>query len=92
MFGPGEVVIPLCLLFIAVRHCPPRWAIGCGVLDAGALRVLPVRGDVTPSSDAMGLEVIALLLVGLVAGLAGHLRSLDYRRAVAVTESRRGEQ
>jgi signal transduction histidine kinase len=90
--GPAEIMILLSLLFIAVRHCPPRWAVGCGALDAGALLVLPLRADVLVSSDVLGLEVIGLLLVGLVAGLAGYLRSLDYRRTVAVSESRRGER
>ncbi|MFF7790334.1 histidine kinase [Streptomyces sp. NPDC007991] len=90
--GPGEIMILLTLLFIAVRHCPPRWVVVCGVLDAGALLTLPVRGDVTLSSDVMGLEIIGLLLVGLVAGLAGYLRSMDYRRTVAVTETRRSER
>ncbi|WP_425245799.1 sensor histidine kinase [Streptomyces sp. NEAU-NA10] len=92
VLGPGEVVILLCLLFIAVRHCPPPWAVLCGVLDAGALLVLPVRGDVTLSSDVLGLEMIGLLLVGLVAGLAGYLRSMDYRRTVAVSDTRRSER
>ncbi|MFK0288595.1 sensor histidine kinase [Streptomyces sp. NPDC090499] len=92
VLGPGEMMILLCLLFIAVRHCPSRWAVVCGVLDAGALLTLPVRGDVTLSSDLTGLEMIGLLLVGLVAGLAGYLRSMDYRRTVAVSETRRGER
>ncbi|MCF1599125.1 sensor histidine kinase [Streptomyces muensis] len=92
VFGPGEVLILLCLLFVAVRHCPPRAAVVCGILDAGALLVLPVRGDVTLSDDVLGLETIGLLLVGLVAGLAGYLRSLDYRRTVAVSETRRAER
>ncbi|WP_189262483.1 sensor histidine kinase [Streptomyces fuscichromogenes] len=92
VFGPGEILLLLTLLFIAVRQCPPRWAVVCGVLDAGALLALPVRGDVTFSSDLLGLEMIGLVLVGLVAGLAGYLRSLDYRRAVAVSETRRDER
>ncbi|GHH09800.1 sensor histidine kinase [Streptomyces lanatus] len=92
VFGPGEIMILLSLLFIAVRHCPSPWALVCGVLDAVALLTLPVRGDVTLSSDLMGLEMIGLLLVGLVGGLAGYLRSMDYRRTVAVSETRRGER
>ncbi|MGQ4390457.1 sensor histidine kinase [Streptomyces sp. SAS_270] len=92
VFGPGEIMILLCLLFIAVRHCPPRWAVVCGGLDTGALLILPVRGDLTLSSDVMGLEMIGLLLAGLIAGLAGYLRSMDYRRTVAVSETRRSER
>ncbi|MEU1166798.1 histidine kinase [Streptomyces sp. NPDC005921] len=92
VFGPGEIVILLTLLFIAVRHCSPRWALVCGVLDAAALLSLPVRGDVKLSSDLLGLQMIGLLLVGLVAGLAGYLRSMDYRRTVAVADTRRQER
>ncbi|MEU1573457.1 histidine kinase [Streptomyces collinus] len=92
VFGPGEIMILLSLLFISVRHCPPRWAVVCGALDAGALLILPVRDDVMLSSDVMGLQMIGLLLVGLVAGLAGYLRSMDYRRTVAVADTRRQER
>ncbi|MDX3800591.1 sensor histidine kinase [Streptomyces sp. AK04-3B] len=92
VFGPGEIVILLSLLFIAVRHCPPRWALVCGALDAGALFILPVRRDMTLSSDVLGLDMIGLLLVGLIAGLAASLRSMDYRRTVAVSETRRSER
>ncbi|MGW0758551.1 sensor histidine kinase [Streptomyces sp. NPDC002814] len=92
MLGPGEILTLLCLLFIAVRHCPPRWAVVCGTLDAGALLILPVRGDAALSSDVQGMQVIGLLLIGLVAGFAGYLRSLDYRRTVAVSDTRRSER
>ncbi|NEA98917.1 sensor histidine kinase [Streptomyces sp. SID13726] len=92
VLGPGEVIVLLCLLFIAVRHCPPRWAMVCGVLDAVALLLTPMRGDVSLEEDVLGLEVVGLLLIGLVAGLAGYLRSLDYRRTVAVSETRRSER
>lgn len=90
--GPGEIMILLCLLFVAVRHCPPRWAVVCGVLDAGALLILPARGDVSLGGDVLGVEMIGLLLIGLVSGLAGYLRSMDYRRTVAVIETRRSER
>ncbi|WP_210569728.1 sensor histidine kinase [Streptomyces sp. GESEQ-4] len=92
MLGPGEILTLLCLLFIAVRHCPPRWAVVCGTLDAGALLILPVRGDAALSSEVQGMQVIGLLLIGLVAGFAGYLRSLDYRRTVAVSDTRRSER
>jgi hypothetical protein len=35
---------------------------------------------------------VTVLLVGLTAGLAAYLRSLDYRRTVAVSETRRAER
>ncbi|GHE05947.1 sensor histidine kinase [Streptomyces alanosinicus] len=91
-FGPGEVAALLCLLFIAVRHCPPRRAAGCALLDVTALLVTPLRMSPRVPEDTFGFIAAGLLLVGLVAGLAGHLRSLDYRRAVAVGETRRAER
>ncbi|MFE9646291.1 sensor histidine kinase [Streptomyces sp. NPDC006365] len=93
VFGPGEITIMLCLLFIAVRHCPPRWAVVCGTLDAVAGLALPV--GYSPSlqdEDTLGYLVIGLLLIGLVGLLAGYLRSLDFRRTVAVAETRRDER
>ncbi|MEU6252732.1 histidine kinase [Streptomyces sp. NPDC047043] len=93
LFGPGEATILLCLLFVAVRHCTPRWAVACGVLDGVALLLLPVRSSHSlQDGGALGLMVGGLVLAGLVAGLAAYLRSLDYRRTVAVTETRREER
>ena len=46
----------------------------------------------TLSSDVLGLEMIGLLLVGLIAGLAASLRSADDRRNVAISETRRSER
>jgi signal transduction histidine kinase len=92
-FGPGEIVVLLSLLFVAVRHCPPRWAVVCGALDAGALLATPSRYWGSPQSDeALAFALIGLVLVGLTAGLAAHLRSLDYRRTVAVADTRREER
>ncbi|MGW7165622.1 sensor histidine kinase [Streptomyces sp. NPDC054884] len=94
-FGPGELVILLCLLFVAVRHCPPRWLLACGGLDALAFLATPCR-QFWPlwSQDGAGLAyvVVGLVLVLLVAGLAAYLRSLDYRRTVAVEDTRREER
>ncbi|WP_167345794.1 histidine kinase dimerization/phosphoacceptor domain-containing protein [Streptomyces roseochromogenus] len=42
--------------------------------------------------DTFGLIAVGLFLIGVVAGLAGCLRSLDHRRAVAVGETRRAER
>ncbi|GAB2978435.1 hypothetical protein GCM10023080_049520 [Streptomyces pseudoechinosporeus] len=92
-FGPGEITIMLCLLFIAVRHCPRRWAVVCGTLDAVAGLALPVGFYRSLSDDeTLGFLVVGLLLIGLVGGLAGYLRSLDFRRTVAVAETRRDER
>ncbi|MGX1562706.1 sensor histidine kinase [Streptomyces sp. NPDC055506] len=91
-FGPGEVVILLSLLFIAVRHCPWPWALLCGVLDGVALLLLPVRYFRSLQDEVLAFAVIGLVLIGLTAGLAAYLRSLDYRRTVAVSETRRGER
>jgi signal transduction histidine kinase len=92
-FGPGELALLLSLLFVAVRHCPPRWAVLCGTLDAAALLASPARYFGTLSSDdAQGYVLLGLILVGIVAGLAASVRSLDYRRTVAVADTRREER
>ncbi|MFI9828166.1 sensor histidine kinase [Streptomyces sp. NPDC051913] len=93
VFGPGETAVLLCLLFIAVRHCPPRWAVVCGLLDAAALLTTPARyyGSLT-ENEAPGYLLVGALLAALVASLAAYLRSLDYRRTVAVADTRREER
>ncbi|MEU7659682.1 sensor histidine kinase [Streptomyces lincolnensis] len=91
-FGPGEVVLLLCLLFVAVRHCPPRWVVPCAVLDAGALLATPARYYWGHANEAYGVILAGLVLVGLIAGLAVYLRTLDYRRTVAVADTRREER
>ncbi|MFF7647139.1 histidine kinase [Streptomyces canus] len=96
LFGPGETVTLLCLLFIAVRHCPPRWAVACGLLDLVALLATPVRYSHTlngsTGGETLAFMVVGLALAGLTGGLAAYLRSLDYRRVVAVTDTRREER
>ena len=95
MFGPGEVAVLLCLLMIAVRTCPPRWAVLCAVLTGAAVIATPLRFYATGTQDdvlILGLALTAALLVGVTAGVAGYLRSLDHRRGVAVAETRRSER
>ncbi|WP_406119713.1 sensor histidine kinase [Streptomyces sp. NBC_00989] len=93
LFGPGEVVILLTLTFIAVRHCPQRWAVVCGGLDGLALLALSARYFHSVTDDNLYLvTALGLVLVGSTAGLAGYLRSLDYRRTVTITETRRAER
>ncbi|WP_416975844.1 sensor histidine kinase [Streptomyces sp. 4F14] len=93
-FGPGEIAVLLCLLYVAVRYVPARWAALCAVLDAGAVLVMPARYFRTPWSGDEGpvYLVAGLVLVALVAGVAGYLRAVDFRRAVAVAETRREER
>lgn len=92
-FGPGEAAVLLCLLFIAVRHCPPRWAVVCGLLDAAALLTTPARYYRSfGQAEALGYLLVGAILAMLVAGLAAYLRSLDYRRTVAVADTRREER
>jgi signal transduction histidine kinase len=91
-FGPGEIAVLLSLLFVAVRHCPPRWAVVCGALDAAAALATPTRYFRSLSGEASAYIAIGLVLVGLTAGLAAYLRSLDYRRAVTVADTRREER
>ncbi|MFJ9899376.1 sensor histidine kinase [Streptomyces sp. NPDC091280] len=93
LFGPGEIVILLTLAFIAVRHCPQPWAAVCGTLDGLALVALPARySHSVTDGDLLLVTALGLVLVGATAGFAGYLRSLDYRRTVAVTETRRAER
>ncbi|WP_246204770.1 sensor histidine kinase [Streptomyces tailanensis] len=92
VYGPGELAILLCLLLVAVRDCPVRWAAVCGVLGGAAVVALSYReaaGDPDISSvNPFGM----LLLAGAAAGLGGYLRTLDHRRRVAVTETQRTER
>lgn len=97
VFGPGEAVILLCLLMVAVRTCPPEWVTLCAALDGVAAVALPLRlyQDVGRSNDfgvLLAYMLALALLVGVIAGLGGYLRTLDRRRAVAVTETRRAER
>ncbi|MBP5865093.1 MULTISPECIES: sensor histidine kinase [Streptomyces] len=95
MFGPGEVAVLLCLLMIAVRTCPPRWAWLCAVLTGGAAIAAPLRFYATGTQDdllILGIALVVALLAGVVAGIGGYLRSLDHRRGVAVAETRRLER
>ncbi|MFC8146051.1 sensor histidine kinase [Streptomyces paradoxus] len=91
-FGPGEAAILLALLFVAVRHCPWPWTLWCGALDAAALLLLPVRYFRALPDEALASIVVGLILGGCIAGLAAYLRSQDYRRTVAVGETRRAER
>jgi signal transduction histidine kinase len=94
--GPGQATVLLCLLMTAVRTCPPAWALVCGLLDGVVLLVLPVP-YYTVDPDAaggpvFGLIAVLLLLAGCTAGMAAYLRTLDHRRAQAVTDTRRAER
>jgi signal transduction histidine kinase len=89
LYGPGEIAILLCLLRIAVRDCPVRWAVVCGVLDSAAIVALPYRQAL---GEAPVNPFIMLLPVCAVAGFAGYLRTLNHRRRVAVTETQRAER
>ncbi|MDX3451303.1 histidine kinase [Streptomyces sp. ME02-8801-2C] len=95
MFGPGEVAVLLCLLLIAVRTCPPRWAGLFALLTGGAAVAAPLRFYATGTQDdvlILGITVVVALLAGITAGLGGYLRTLDHRRGVAVAETRRSER
>ncbi|WP_060892084.1 histidine kinase [Streptomyces europaeiscabiei] len=95
MFGPGEVAVLLCLLLLAVRTCPPRWAGPCALLVGGAAIAAPLRFYATGTQDdalILGLTLVVALMTGITIGLGGYLRSLDHRRGVAVAETRRSER
>ncbi|WP_371663970.1 sensor histidine kinase [Streptomyces sp. NBC_00280] len=92
LFGPGETAVLLSLLFVAVRHCPQPWAVVCGILTGAALLGTPARFYQDDMSGLPGFMMAALVLIGVVGGLAAFLRSQDYRRAMAVVETRRAER
>lgn len=92
VYGPGEGLILLCLLLVAVRDCPVRWAAVCGVLDGAAVLALPYR-DAAGDSDVSSVNPFGmLLLAGAAAGLGGYLRALEQRRLVAVAGTQRAER
>jgi signal transduction histidine kinase len=92
LFGLGETVVLLSLLFIAVRHCPQPWTVVCGILTGAALAGTPARFYQDDMDGLLGFMAVALVLIGVVGGLAAFLRSQDYRRAMAVVETRRAER
>ncbi|MFF0014152.1 sensor histidine kinase [Streptomyces sp. NPDC005374] len=92
LFGPGEPAILLCLLFVAVRHCPRSSVVACASADGAALLALPVRLFLDDGELILSYMVIGLVLIGLTVAFAAYLRSQDYRRTVAVSETRRSER
>ncbi|GHK01233.1 hypothetical protein SY2F82_30300 [Streptomyces sp. Y2F8-2] len=93
VLGPGEIAILLSLLFIAVWHCRPLWAVVCGTLNGVALLFTPVRySHSLKDGGTLGSMVGGLVFIGLVAGLAAYLCFLDYRRTAAVSENRREQR
>ncbi|MFF9777382.1 sensor histidine kinase [Streptomyces sp. NPDC013978] len=93
-FGLGQAAVLLCLLVLAVRACPPGWALACGLLDGLALILLPLPYlALTPDDDgSIGAVMVLMLLGGIAAGVAAYLRTLDNRRHQIVTETRRAER
>ncbi|EKX63037.1 histidine kinase [Streptomyces ipomoeae 91-03] len=92
-FGLGQAAVLLCLLVVAVRTCPPGWALVCGVLDGCVLIALPLPYFLLDQDDSiLGVTMLLLLFAGVAAGIAAYLRTLDDRRTRAVTETRRAER
>lgn len=92
-FGPGLAAVLLCLLVVAVRTCPPGWALACGLLDGLVLLALPLPYyAVEPDASLAGVTALLLLFGGVTAALAAYLRTLDHRRTQIVTETRRAER
>ncbi len=92
-FGLGQAAVLLCLLVVAVRTCPPGWALACGLLDGLVLLALPLPYyAVTPDASIVGVAVVLLLLGAVTAAVAAYLRTMDHRRTQVVTETRRAER
>ncbi|KPI08147.1 integral membrane sensor signal transduction histidine kinase [Actinobacteria bacterium OK074] len=90
---PGQLLWQLCLLPAAVRNCPPRWALYCGVLNGIAVLALPLPYYVADHDSSLeGVEAGLLVVIGCTAGFGAYLRERDRRRAEAVTETRRAER
>jgi signal transduction histidine kinase len=71
----------------------PLWAVVCGTLNGVALLFTPVRySHSLKDGGTLGSMVGGLVFIGLVAGLAAYLCSLDYRRTAAVSENRREQR
>lgn len=92
LFGPGELAILLCLLFVAVRHCPRTSVMACASLVGAAVLALPVRPFRHDENVMLAYMLIGFVLIGLTVVFAAYLRSQDYRRTVAVSETRRAER
>ncbi|MFM9588448.1 sensor histidine kinase [Streptomyces scabiei] len=93
-FGLGQAAVLVCLLVVAVRTCPPGWALACGLLDGLALVLLPLPYLVVMPDDggSFGATLALVLVGGAAAGIAVYLRTLDNRRHRIVTETRRAER
>ncbi|MFG2796140.1 sensor histidine kinase [Streptomyces pseudovenezuelae] len=92
LFGPGEPAILLCLLFVAVRHCPRTSVMPCASLVGAAVLALPARPFADDEDFMLAYMLIGFVLIGLTVAFAAYLRSQDYRRTVAVSETRRSER
>ncbi|HKT04989.1 MAG TPA: histidine kinase, partial [Rugosimonospora sp.] len=93
-FGPGEILILLCLLVVAIRGARPWPAAATATALGAAIVTQPVRVPVTLGDTATTyavITVLALIVLG-VATLSGYLRSLDQRRLTALAELRRAEK
>ncbi|MFE7654603.1 sensor histidine kinase [Streptomyces bottropensis] len=92
-FGPGQAAVLLCLMVIAIRTCPPGWALACGLLDGLVLLMLPLPYyAVEPDASLIGVAMVLLLIGGSAAAVAAYLRTLDDRRARVVSGTRRAER
>ncbi|MDX3641894.1 sensor histidine kinase [Streptomyces sp. MB09-02B] len=93
-FGLGQAALLLCLLVVAVRTCPPGWALACGLLDGFALVLLPLPYLALDPGDGGNIAAVTVLMLigGIAAGVAVYLRTLDNRRNQIVTETRRAER
>jgi len=93
--GPGEPLILICLLVVAVRGCRPGTAAVAALVIGASIVATPLRVSIgNPGDTGVSYTVSAVLavLAGGGAALGGYLRSLDHRREAAIAETRRTER
>lgn len=93
-FGPGEPLILICLLVVAVRGCRPGAAAVAALVIGASTIALPLRAGIAEVQSGLvySFSLIFTILVGGAAALGGYLRSLDHRREAAIARTRRTER
>ncbi|RSM62229.1 two-component sensor histidine kinase [Actinoplanes sp. ATCC 53533] len=93
--GPGEPLILICLLVVAVRNCRPGTAAVAAFVIGASIVVTPLRVSVGSPGEAGVSYAVSAVLAVLASGgaaLGGYLRSLDRRREAAIARTRRTER
>jgi signal transduction histidine kinase len=96
--GPGEALVLLCLLLVAVRGARAVRLAPVAATVALAVVTLPFRSrpaEPDAADDRIGVSVALALAAVVLAGLGGYLRAMDERqrrRRAALVDARRAER